>query len=444
MINSGRYDGWDNSTAATWITAELETRGLGGAKVAFRMRDWLISRQRYWGTPIPIIHCPSCGEVQVPEDQLPVRLPDMEDFQPDGSGRSPLARVEAFAHTTCPTCGGKAAREFDTMGGFACSAWYYYRFASPRYEDGPFDPEAMRRWLPVDLYVGGAEHAVLHLLYARFWTKVMADEGLVPFREPFVRLKNQGQLLAPDGQRMSKSRGNVITPDAMVQEYGADALRLYEMFMAPFEQDIQWSTEGINGTRRFLYKVWKLYQDYWSGEPMIDASDGAITRALHQTIRQVSEKIETFRFNTMISTLMAFVNLLIETGRQGHWKTADFQKSLETLLILMAPAAPHICEELWHITGQPYSVHQQSWPTWDAELARNESYEIGVQVDGKLRGVVLVSDGMEKEEIRAQAKNLPRVAEALIGGAIQEVFYVPKRMINFVTVKGPTLRDGAG
>jgi leucyl-tRNA synthetase len=436
MINSGQYDGWDNSTAATRITAELEKRGLGGAKVAYRMRDWLISRQRYWGTPIPIVHCPNCGEVPVVEDQLPVRLPELEDFKPDGSGRSPLARVEAFAHTTCPSCGGKAAREFDTMGGFACSAWYYYRFASPSYEDGPFDPEAMRRWLPVDLYVGGAEHAVLHLLYARFWTKVMADEGLVSFREPFVRLKNQGQLLAPDGQRMSKSRGNVITPDAMVQEYGADALRLYEMFMAPFEQDIQWSTDGINGARRFLFKVWKLYQDFWLAEPSIQDHDAQLERALHKTTRLVSEKIEGFRFNTMVSTFMEFVNLLTEKGRQGQWKTSEYHKSLETLLVIMAPAAPHICEELWKLTGHEYSVHQQSWPTWNDELARSERCEIAVQVDGKLRGVVQVGDDTEQAEVELQARRNPKVAQVLAGGITRKVYYVPGRLINFLTQQG--------
>ena len=433
MVNSGRYDGWDNTRAAAGISTELERQGLGGSKVAYRMRDWLISRQRYWGTPIPIVYCSHCGEVPVPEDQLPVRLPEMDDFQPDGSGRSPLARVEAFTHTTCPRCGGKATREADTMGGFACSAWYYYRFVSPRYAAGPFDPDAMRRWLPVDLYVGGAEHAVLHLLYARFWTKAMADEGLVPFREPFTRLKNQGQLLAPDGRRMAKSRGNVITPDAVVSEYGADALRLYEMFMAPFEQDIQWSTEGINGARRFLYKVWKLYQDYWYAGPMDDGSDETVNRALQRTIRQISEKIEGFRFNTMVSTLMAFVNLLTETGRQGQWKTVDFQAALETLMVIMAPAAPHICEELWQITGHAYSVHQESWPTWDAELARSEIDEVAVQVDGKLRGVVQVSEGMEIDEVEALARRVPKAAGALLGRTILKVVYVPGRLINFVS-----------
>jgi leucyl-tRNA synthetase len=435
LINSGVYDGLDSVRAGQSISAELQRRGLGGPQVAYRMRDWLISRQRYWGTPIPIVYCPSCGEIPVPEEKLPVRLPEMEDFRPDGSGRSPLAKSVEFTHTTCPSCGKSAERECDTMGGFACSSWYYYRFASPRYTDGPFDPDAMRQWLPVDLYVGGAEHAVLHLLYARFWTKIIAEEGLVPFREPFTQLKNQGQLLAPDGQRMSKSRGNVITPDAMVHEYGADALRLYEMFMAPFEADIQWNTEGINGTRRFLFKVWKLYQDYWQPGISADVKDHSLERALHKTIRLVSEKIEAFRFNTMVSTLMEFVNLLSERARQGNWHTIDFQNSLETLLVIMAPAAPHICEQLWESTGHGYSVHQQTWPMWNDELSRTERCEIGVQVDGKLRGVLQVKEDLESIEVAQQAQGLPRVAQALAGRQIQKVIYVPGRTISFVTSK---------
>jgi leucyl-tRNA synthetase len=419
--------------AAQSITEELQRRGLGGSKVAYRMRDWLISRQRYWGTPIPIVHCRSCGEVPVPAQQLPVILPEMEKFQPDGSGRSPLARAVEYNQTNCPACGGLAEREYDTMGGFACSSWYYYRFASPGYYEGPFKPQAMHKWLPVDLYVGGAEHAVLHLLYARFWTKVMADEGLVPFREPFTRLKNQGQLLALDGQRMSKSRGNVITPDAMVEEYGADALRLYEMFMAPFDQDIQWNTDGINGARRFLYKVWKLYQDTWAPDLTGAENDAQLERERHRTIRLVSEKIEDFRFNTMVSTLMEFVNILSEQARLGKWRSKEYQKALETLLVLMAPAVPHICEELWQITGHSYSVHQQTWPDWDDSLACSESLEVAVQVDGKLRGVVKVSSEADQAEVEKKAQMLPKVIQALAGRFIVTIFFVPGRILNYVT-----------
>ena len=443
MINSGKYDGMESNQAALRITEDLQQRGLGGSKVAYKMRDWLISRQRYWGTPIPIIHCPSCGQVPVPENQLPVYLPEMSNFQPDGSGRSPLARATDFAQTTCPACGKLAEREYDTMGGFACSSWYYYRFASPRYAHGPFDPSAMHQWLPVDLYIGGAEHAVLHLLYARFWTKVMADEGLLPFREPFQQLKNQGQLLALDGQRMSKSRGNVITPDVMVEEYGADALRLYEMFMAPFDQDIQWSTDGINGARRFLYKIWKLYQDSWAPESIGDPSDPQLERALHRTIRMVSEKIEGFRFNTMVSTMMEFVNMLSDRARQGRWQTAEFQKALEILLVIMAPAAPHITEELWLQTGHTYSVHQQTWPSWDAELAQSDNFDVAVQVNGKLRGVVQVDGEIDQAEIEVRARILPKVNQALNGCVVRKMIYIPGRLLNFVTY-GETNPEGNG
>ena len=441
MINSGIYNGLDNIVAATQIAQELQRRGSGGPKVAYKMRDWLISRQRYWGTPIPIVHCPSCGEVPVPENHLPVVLPEMVNFRPDGSGQSPLARTEAFSSVLCPKCGIPAHREYDTMGGFACSAWYYYRFSSPHYAHGPFDPQAMHKWLPVDLYVGGAEHAVLHLLYARFWTKVMADEGLLPFREPFSKLMNQGQLLAPDGQRMSKSRGNVITPDAMVEEYGADALRLYEMFMAPFDQDIQWNPDGINGTRRFLFKVWKLFQDTWQPDAVHQGNDPQLKRARHMTIRLVSERIEGFRFNTMVSAMMEFVNLLSERARQGTWHTVEYQESLETLLVIMAPAAPHIFEELWMLTGHNYSVHQQIWPNWDEELARSANLEIAVQVDGKLRGVVQMRSDAEKTEVEQQAMGLPKVIQGLAGRSVQKVVYIPGRTINFVTYP---IRSGKG
>jgi leucyl-tRNA synthetase len=281
--------------------------------------------------------------------------------------------------------------------------------------------------------VGGAEHAVLHLLYARFWTKVMADEGLVPFREPFTQLKNQGQLLAPDGQRMSKSRGNVITPDAVVEEYGADALRLYEMFMAPFDQDIRWNTDGINGMRRFLFKVWKLFQDNWQPEPGYGEADPQLERVRHKTIRLVSEKIEGFRFNTMVSALMEYVNILFERARKGKWRTEEYHKCLEALLVIMAPAAPHICEELWMMTGHKYSVHQQSWPIWDPELARSENLEIAVQVDGRLRGVLQVDSDIARSDVEQEAQCLPKVVQVLAGRSIQKVIYIPGRTINFVT-----------
>lgn len=435
MVNSGPYDGMDNQAGMERVGADLQARQQGGPKINYRMRDWLISRQRYWGTPIPIIHCPACGEVAVPEEQLPVLLPPMENFQPDGSGRSPLARLPEFVNTTCPQCGGPAQRETDTMGGFACSSWYFLRFTSPHYHSGPFEPQAMRYWMPVDLYVGGAEHAVLHLLYARFWTKVMADAGLVPFREPFAKLLNQGQLLGPDGQRMSKSRGNVITPDSMVETFGADALRIYEMFMAPFDQDIAWSADGINGARRFLNRIWSLYADTYLPGASAKGEDVELRRSLHKTIRYVGERIDGFRFNTMISALMEFANTLADRQRTETWRTATYHQALETLMVLLAPAAPHIADELWQLTGHTGSVHQQAWPAWDGELARDELIEVPIQVDGRLRDVVEVTRQASQEEVYQQALAQPKIQQHLAGRKVAKVFYVPAKVLNIVAEK---------
>ncbi|RPI33019.1 MAG: leucine--tRNA ligase [Chloroflexota bacterium] len=436
VINSGPYTGLPSGEAARRIVTEVESRGLGQRAVKYRMRDWLISRQRYWGAPIPIVHCQDCGEVPVPADQLPVLLPEMDDFKPDGSGRSPLARLPGFVNTTCPACGGPARRETDTMGGFACSSWYFLRFTSPNYDQGPFEPQAMAYWMPVDLYVGGAEHAVLHLLYARFWTKVMADAGLVPFREPFPRLLNQGQLMGPDGQRMSKSRGNVITPDSIVATHGADALRIYEMFMAPFEQDVDWSDEGITGARRFIKRVWALYRDLYHASGSASDRDPALERLLHKTIRRVSERIEGFRFNTMVSGLMEFTNALVERQQTGGWRTATFRQALETLLRLMAPAAPHVAEELWQLTGHSGSVHRQSWPEWDPEAAQDEIAKIAVQVDGKLRAVIDAPVEAPQAEVEAQAIQAlkqDKNRHHLSGREVVRIVYIPGRVLNLVT-----------
>jgi leucyl-tRNA synthetase len=433
MVNSGPYNGLSNQTGIERVSADLHERGLGGPKVNYRMRDWLISRQRYWGTPIPIVYCPVCAEQPVPEEQLPVLLPPMENFSTDGSGRSPLARLPGFVHTNCPHCGGAAERETDTMGGFACSSWYFLRFASPRYDRGPFDPASMRYWMPVDLYVGGAEHAVLHLLYARFWTKVIADAGLVPFREPFSKLANQGQLLGADGYRMSKSRGNVNTPDSIVDAYSADALRVYEMFMAPFDQDIAWSTEGLNGAWRFLNRVWNLYgETYFQGADS-SGEDPQLQRMLHKTIRKVGERIEAFRLNTMVSALMELVNFLGDRQRTNAWQTASFHLALDILLLLLAPSAPHMADELWHITGHAGSVHQQTWPVWDEALARDEIIQVPVQVNGKLRGVVEVSSEAGPEEVQQAALSQARIQQHLAGQKIDKLIFVSGKVLNIVT-----------
>jgi leucyl-tRNA synthetase len=433
MVNSGPYSGLDNTEGARRICAELQQRGLGGPKVIYRMRDWLISRQRYWGTPIPIVYCAEHGEQLVPEDQLPVQLPAMDEFQPDGSGRSPLARLPEFVNTTCPVCGGPARRETDTMGGFACSSWYFLRFTSPHHDQGPFDPDALKYWMPVDLYVGGAEHAVLHLLYARFWTRVMADAGLLPFHEPFTKLLNQGQLLAPDGSRMSKSRGNVITPDHVVHDYGADALRIYELFMAPFDQDIKWNTDGIHGSLRFLNRVWNLVAETYLESGKSRGSDAELERWLHKTIRKVSEKIESFRLNTMVSSLMEFVNVLAEKQQANEWHTATYHRSLETLLVILAPSAPHLADALWSLTDHLDSVHQQPWPAWEPELAIDELAKVAIQINGKVRDVIQAPVDASQEQVQEMALASPKVQSFLSDHSIDKTIYIPGKILSVVT-----------
>ena len=435
MIDSGPFNGLASTGGIEKVIAELETRRLGRHKVQYRMRDWLISRQRYWGTPIPIIHCPSCGEIPVPEDELPVLLPPMQNFQPDGSGKSPVARLPEFVNTTCPCCGEAAQRETDTMGGFACSSWYFLRFTSPHYDQGPFEPSAMRYWMPVDLYVGGAEHAVLHLLYARFWTRVMYDAGLLPFNEPFTKLLNQGQLMGPDGKRMSKSRGNVITPDEIVASHGADALRVHELFLAPFDQDADWNTDGLNGARRFLNHVWSLVGKSFSASPSFTATDPDLERLTHRTIQEVTERIETYRFNTVISGLMEFTNALVELRTAGNWRTKTFHQALEILIILLAPVAPHITDELWSLTGHSGSVHQQPWPQFDPLLAKEESVQVAVQVDGKLRDVIEISVNMPENEVKEIALNRPKVQSFISGKQVLKVIVIPGKIVSIVTRK---------
>jgi leucyl-tRNA synthetase len=434
--NSGEFDGLDHEHGGEAITNRLAELGLGRPRVNYRMRDWLISRQRYWGTPIPIIYCPACGEVPVPEEDLPVLLPDMEDFSPDGSGRSPLARVAEFVNTTCPLCGGSAQRETDTLGGFACSSWYFLRFTSPNFTEGPFEPQAMNAWMPVDLYVGGAEHAVLHLLYSRFWTKALADENLLPFTEPFSRLLNQGQLHASDGFRMAKSRGNIITPDEMVARYGADALRLHVMFMAPFENDVEWNEDGIRGVWRFLNRVWQLYHETYSPGTGVLTTDESLSRAIHRFVRDVTERIESFRLNTMVSTLMEFTNLLYECRRTDAWRTQTYQHALETLLVVMAPAVPYIAEEIWQRTGHHGSVHNCPWPSFDAEAAAEQVQELPVQVDGRLRGVIQIPVDWSETQIEAHALSQEIIQPALADREVIRVVVVAGKIVNIVTKPG--------
>jgi len=442
MVNSGPWDGLPSEEAKGYIAEWMEERGIGQRTVQYRMRDWLISRQRYWGAPIPIVYCDDCGTVPVPENDLPVLLPHIEEWLPGQDGRSPLANVPEFVHTTCPQCGGPARRETDTLDGFACSSWYALRFVSPHYADGPFDPQALAAWGPPDLYVGGAEHAVMHLLYTRFWTKVMADAGLIPFREPFPKLRSQGVMHARDPEtgevtRMSKSKGNVVTPDSVAETHGADTLRIYLLFMAPFENNTVWeggdaqASHGIAGAKRFLQRVWRLADEIIASQPVSQPTT-KLTTHLHQTIQRVTADVEAFKFNTAIAALMELLNAMSAHHRE-HGITAELAEAVRTYVLLLAPFAPYITEELWSRTEKPYSVHQQPWPGWDAALAAEETITLVVQVNGKVRARIEVSADIEKETAREAALSDENVQSHVDDQRIHKVIYVPGQLINIVT-----------
>ncbi|TMB70824.1 MAG: leucine--tRNA ligase [Chloroflexi bacterium] len=427
MVNSGQFDGLRNEEGKRAIAEFIEEKGWGKRTVSYRLRDYLISRQRYWGTPIPMVHCPKDGIVPVPEDQLPVLLPKDAEFKPTGD--SPLARHEAFVNTTCPKCGGPAKRETDTMDTFMDSNWYFIRYLSPHYDRGPVDPELARRWLPVDQYTGGAEHAVMHLLYARFFWKAIRDMGLVEGAEPFLRLFNQGQILGPDGQRMSKSRGNVVAPDEQVEHYGADAFRLYLMFIGPWDQGGPFGLEGISGIERWLNRVWNLVQ---SEPSFAEDSSPELRHIIHKTIRRVTEDIEHFRFNTLIAALMEMTNEMTDLRDSGRVERQAWSEAVECLLLMLAPLAPHIAEELWERTDRPYSVHAQMWPLWDDGLAREEQLTLVVQVNGKVRDRIEVPAGIEEARAKELALASPSVRKHLDSANIQRVVYVPGKLVNFV------------
>jgi leucyl-tRNA synthetase len=437
MVHSGPWDGLSSEEARERIVHWMEQEGIGRPKVNYRMRDWLISRQRYWGAPIPIVYCEQCGTVPVPERDLPVLLPHVEEWLPREDGRSPLANVPGFLHAVCPACGEPAQRETDTLDGFACSSWYYLRFVSPGYAAGPFDPEALARWGTPDLYVGGAEHAVMHLLYARFWTKVMADDRLVPFREPFPVLRSQGVMHARDPEtgvvrRMSKTTGNVVTPDEVAAREGADALRVYLLFMAPFENNTVWEEDGIVGARRFLERTWRLVQMVADGAPQAGEIDEALGRALHQTIQRVTEDIEAFRFNTAVAALMEFLNTLSALIASGN-VSRQVADATRAHILLLAPFAPHIAEELWARLGGPYSVHQQPWPEWDEAAASARTVTLVVQVDGRVRDRLQVPRGIDEAEARERALNAEGIRRYVSNRRVRRVIYVPGRLVNVVT-----------
>jgi leucyl-tRNA synthetase len=434
-VNSNDYSNLPSSEMREKIVADLEKQDVGKEKVNYRMRDWLISRQRYWGAPIPIIHCPDHGPVAVPDDQLPVELPELKSYQPTGEGTSVLAAVSEWVNTNCPKCGKPAKRETDTMDGFACSSWYFLRFADPHNDTKPFDKVKVDEWLPVDDYIGGAEHAVMHLLYARFWTKVMKDAGLINFGEPFKALRNQGMILAPDGRKMSKSWNNTITPDEIIEQgYGADSIRLLELFIGPWNQEANWSVEGLGGCFKFLQRVWSITQKYIEADQTKDESEleSDLLVAAHSAIKKVSADIKDMSFNTAIAALMEFTNDLYKIEAKQSFNPAQtWDFAIKTLMKLLAPFAPHITEELWAQLGQKGSVHQTSWPVHDETYLVKNTVTIAIQVNGKLRGEVEMPKDSSQEAVEQAAKVHENAAQYL-GGEIRKVIYIEKKIINFV------------
>jgi leucyl-tRNA synthetase len=426
LVSSSQFDGMMSVKGGEAIVQWLAKKGFAKKLVQYKLRDWLISRQRYWGAPIPIIYCKECGEVPVPARDLPVELPNDVDFRP--TGESPLRQSKLFHNVKCPQCGGdNARREPDTMDTFVCSSWYYFRYTDPQNAQKFASKDKIEYWLPVDVYVGGAEHAVMHLLYARFFCKVLADQGMVDFDEPFKKLINQGLILAQDGRKMSKSLGNVINPDDIVRQYGADSLRMYEMFMGPLEDTKSWSTDSICGIRRFLEKVWLLNQKskIKNQNDKSKFKQNEISKLLHKTIKKVTEDIEAFKFNTAISQLMILVNAMQKAQKLPV-------TSYQLLITLLAPFAPHLAEELWERLGYKESIFKQRWPEYDAGLVKDDKVTIVVQVNGRVRGQIELELGLTQEEIVKRAKNQPNIQKWIGGKEVKKEIYVPNHLVNFV------------
>jgi leucyl-tRNA synthetase len=426
LVDSGPFSGLSSHTASERISQWFEERGIGRRAVQFRLRDWLVSRQRYWGPPIPIVYCQQCGAVAVPDDELPVRLPDVEDWMPHGTGSSPLAEVASFVETRCPTCGGPARRETDVSDNFLDSAWYFLRYPSTSLDDRPFDPDLTAKWLPVDMYIGGAEHAVLHLLYSRFITMALHDLGHLPFEEPFLRFRAHG-LLSRDGIKMSKSRGNVVNPDPYFDRLGADTLRTYLVFVGPYERGGEFSDASIGGVRRFLGRVWDLVGRHADrlvdGPAPLDAR-----RALHRTINAVTHDLENLHYNTAIAALMTYLNTL-------HERDTLHDEEVASLLLLLAPFAPHLTEELWARLGKPYSIHQQQFPVATASLLEFVTLPVAVQVNGRTRGMVQLAPEASQAEALEAARQVEAARKILESAAVERIVYVPRRIINLVSTE---------
>lgn len=426
LVNSDIINGLEVAEAKKKITAWLEEKGIGETKVNYKLRDWVFSRQRYWGEPVPMVWCEKCGWVPLPEDQLPLLLPDVKDYEPTDTGESPLSKITDWVNTTCPHCGGAAARETDTMPNWAGSSWYFMRYCDPHNPDATASKEALDYWMPVDWYNGGMEHVTLHLLYSRFWAKFLYDIGVLSCKEPYKKRTAHGMILGENGEKMSKSRGNVINPDEVIGEYGADTLRLYEMFIGDFEKSAPWSTSSIKGCKRFLDKVAGL-PEIVSGKGV--SQSGGATKELdslfHKTIKKVTSDIEEMKFNTAIAAMMTLINEIYEIGHL----TKD---ELEIFITLLCPFAPHITEEIWSNMGNTTLLSKHPWPSYDESKTIDSTIEIAVQINGKLRGTIVVSKDISKEDAIAQAKSDEKIAEAISGKTTVKEIYVPGKIVNIV------------
>ncbi|MEK7354385.1 MAG: leucine--tRNA ligase [Chloroflexota bacterium] len=432
MVNSAQFNGTPSQKGIGAVADFLAEKGWGGRTTTYKLHDWIISRQRYWGAPIPMIYCDKCGIVPVPEKDLPVLLPEDAEFKP--TGESPLKYNEKFVNTTCPKCGGKARRETDTIDGFLDNSWYYFRYCSPHDNKAAFNKESIKYWMPIDLYTGGAEHAVGHLMYSRFICKVARDIGLIDFGEPFTRLFNQG-IITREHRKMSK-RGNAVNPDEYVSKLGADTMRVYLMFLGPWEQGGDWSDTGISGASRWLNRVWNLALEPYSrksgDKPVQEAAKLELLRTTHQTIRKVTSDLEKLRFNTMISALMELTNYLSGVKGAGQISVSDWEWAVDKLLLMLAPSTPHLSEELWQQTGHKYSIHNQNWPGWDEALAKDEEVTLVVQVNGKLRDRITVSASITEAEAKKEAMASEKVRVHLDGKTVVKEIYVPGKLLNVV------------
>ena len=422
LINSEEFTGLTVEEAKEAITQKLEKMGVARRKANYHFREWIFARQRYWGEPIPIVHCPHCGMVGVPYDQLPLKLPDVENFEPGEGGESPLAKIDSFVNCKCPKCGGDAKRETDTMPQWAGSSWYFIRYCDPHNDKALASDEAMKYWLPVDWYNGGMEHVPRHLIYSRFWYRFLYDIGVVPTKEPYAKRTAQGLILGPDGEKMSKSKGNVVSPDDLVRDYGCDSLRLYELFVGPPELDSEWDDRGIDGVYRFITRFWNLVMSQKDADV---AETKELVKIRHKLVYDITQRLESFSLNTVISGFMEYNNKLIDLSKKGG---VD-KKTLETYVLLLAPFAPHIAEELWSELGHDTSVFAERWPEYDKDAMEDDEVEIAVQINGKTKGVVSIAKDASKEDALAAGK--AAIADKLTGNVIKEI-YVPGKIINIV------------